>query len=321
MAAAAAAALLCGPVPGFAQSPSPAGDTDYTRALSLFHARDFKGSITAVNSFLAANPRDARALVLRGDDEAELGNTTAALADYNTAIGISPDFQYAYVTRCETRLDTGNVTSALEDCNTAVRLDPQDGLAFEDRGDVYFEREAYDAALKDYNRAIALGRSGAYVFGARCDSERLTGSRAAAAADCAKALTIDPANRRALWANARLATTGGNYLAAIGYLNTYIAQKPSQSDTAYYYRGLAYNRRGNYRAALSDLRIYVSRAPSDPDGLLERGVARFGTGDRGGAIADLTAAVSRYRKAGDVASAARAAAALAAVRAGRTPKL
>jgi len=319
--AAAAAALLWGPAPGFAQSPPPAGDSGYTLALSLFHARDFKGSMAAVNGFLAIYPRDARALVLRGDDEAELADTAAALRDYNAAIAISPDFQYAYVTRCETRLSTGNVAGALDDCNAAVRLDSPDGLAFEDRGAVYFQREAYAAASKDYARAIALGRSGAYVFAARCDAERLTGAAEAAAADCAKALTIDPVNRRTLWANARLATAGSNYAAAIGYLDSYIAQQPAQSDAGYYFRGLAYNRQGNYGKALADLQIYVSRAPSDPDGYLERGLARFGTGERTGAIADLESAVARYRKAGDSASASRATLALAAVRAGRTPKL
>ena len=321
MLAGAVAALLCGPAIGLAQSPSPAGDSDYTRALSQFHARDFRGSLSTVNAFLATHPSDAHALVLRGDDEAELGDITSALRDYDSAIAISPDFQYAYVTRCETRLFTNNVAGALADCNAAVRLGPQDGLAFEDRGDVYFEQSAYGAAVRDYSRAIALGRSGAYVFAARCDSERLAGSRSAAAADCAKALTIEPLNRRALWANARLATTGGNYVAAIGYLNAYIVQKPKQSDTAYYYRGFAYNRTGNYRSALADLRTYVSRAPKDPDGYRERAVARFGTGDRKGSIADFTVAVRGYRKAGNLSQANRASAMLAAVRAGRAPKL
>jgi tetratricopeptide (TPR) repeat protein len=319
--AAAAAALLCGPAHGLAQTPSPAGDSDYTRALAQFHARDFKGSLSTVNTYLATHPSDAHALALRGDDEAELGNTRSALRDYDSAIGISPDFQYAYVTRCETRLYTDNVAGALADCNAAVRLGPQDGLAHEDRGDVYFQQNAYDAAVRDYSRAIALGRSGAYIFAARCDAERLAGNRSAAAADCAKALTIEPLNRRTLWANGRLATTGGRYAAAIGFLNTYIAQKPKQSDTGYYYRGFVYNRVGNYRSALADLRTYVSRAPKDPDGYRERAVARFGTADRSGSIADFTVAIRGYRQAGDISQANRARAMLAAVRAGRAPKL
>jgi tetratricopeptide (TPR) repeat protein len=309
------------PVAGFAQSPSTADDSDYTHALSLFHTGDYKESIAVLNRYLASHPRDARALVLRGDDEASLDDTTSALRDYDAAIGINPDYAYAYVTRCETRLATANDAGALTDCNTAVQLDPGNALAYEDRGDVYFDQSNYPAALNDYDRAVALGRSEAYIFGARCDTERLVDKRTAAAADCAKALAIDPQARRALWANARLAMTGGDYAGAIGYLNTFIAQRPKDSDTGYYYRGFAYNRRGDYRAALSDLQIYVGRAPDDPDGYFERGVARSGTGDREGAIADLTQAVAGYHKAGDDAAGARATAALTAVRAGQIPNL
>jgi len=46
---------------------------------------------------------------------------------------------------------------------------------------------------------------------------------------------------------------GSRYSAAIGDLNAYIAQSPKKSDTAYYFRGLAYNRTQSYRLALDDL--------------------------------------------------------------------
>ena len=291
----------------------------YARAQTLFHERKFADAVDALDAYLATHPRDARAFVLRGDAKADLGQNDAALKDYNVAIGIEPEYQYAYVTRCETRLQLDDVSGALSDCDAAVRLDGTDPLAYEDRGDVQFQREAYELALNDYDKAVSLGRSNAYLFAARCDSERLVGKRDRAKLDCEKALSIDPKSRRGLWARGRLALAESRYTDGIADLNAYIALNPKASDTAYYFRGLAYNRINSYRLALDDLRTYVQRQPSDPDGYKERAVASFGLGDKDGALADLNVALRGYRKSGDTVQADRVTAMAKAIAAGKQP--
>jgi tetratricopeptide (TPR) repeat protein len=272
-----------------------------------------------LDPYLVSHPRDARALVLRGDAKADLGDNTSALRDYNSAIGIAPEYQYAYVTRCETRLQLDDLSGALTDCDAAVRLDPTDALAREDRADVQFQREAYQLALADYDKAIELGRTSAYVFAARCDAARLVGKRDRAKTDCEKALALDPKSRRGLWARGRLALTETRYTDGIADLNAYIAQKPESSDTAYYFRGLAYNRISSFRLALEDLRTYVQRAPTDPDGFKERALASYGMGDKTAALADLDVALRGYRKSGDTSAADRVTAMAKAINAGKTP--
>ena len=289
----------------------------FTKAQGLFHDRKFREAIALLDPYLAANPRDARALVLRGDCKADLEDNQGALRDYNAAIGISPEYQYAYVTRCETRRTLDDIKGALADCDTAIRLDATDALAYEDRGDVYFDRESWSLALADYDKAVELGRSNAYLFAARCDANRLTGNRAKAAADCEKAFALDPKSRRALWSNGRLALTGERYTDAVAHLNSYIAQDSKGSNTAYYFRGYAYNRLGSYKLALEDLQTYVQRAPKDADGYRERGIARNGLGDKEGALADLDVAQRDYRKDGNTPEADRVAAMVKAVRAGQ----
>jgi tetratricopeptide (TPR) repeat protein len=302
-----------------AAAPNDAA-TAYALAQRLFHERKFDEAIVELDAFLALHPRDARAFVLRGDAKADLGQNEAALKDYNVAIGIAPEYQYAYVTRCETRLQLDDAGGALADCNTAVRLDPADALAYENRADVQFAREAYDLALADYDKAIEAGRSSAYVFAARCDSERLVGNRDRARADCEKALTLDPKSRRGLWARARIALLEQRYVDGIADLNAYIVQNPKASDTAYYFRGLAYNRIMSYRQALEDLRTYVQRRPSDADGYKERALASYGVGDKEGALADLAIAQISYRKLADGAAAERVAAMVRAIAAGKPPQ-
>jgi tetratricopeptide (TPR) repeat protein len=286
------------------------------QARAAFKARNYRDAIAMLDVFIAAHPRDASAFILRGDAKANLGESEAALKDYNSAIGIAPDYQYAYVTRCETRLQLDDTTGALADCDTAIRLDANDPLAYEDRGDVQFQREAYSAALADYDRAIALGRPGAYVYAARCDTNRLVGNRERAATDCDKALTLDPKSRRGLWARGRLEIVNKQYPRAIGDLTAYITQDEKHSDTAYYFRGLTYNRIESYRLALTDLQTYVGRAPTDPDGYKERAIARSGLGDKDGALADLGEAQNGYRKGGQTADVDLIGTWIAAVRAG-----
>ena len=303
-----------------APAATPSAESDgYARAQTLFHDRKFKEAIALLDPYLAAHPRDARALVLRGDCKADLSDNEAALKDYNAAIAIEPEYEYAYVTRCETRLELNDKSGALGDCDTAVRLNPTDGLAFEDRADVQFQREAYDLALSDYDKAIGLGRSSAYVFAARCDTERLTAKLERAQADCAKALALDPKSRRGLWARARLAILQTRYRDGIADFNAYILQNPKSSDVAYYFRGLAFNRIQSYKLALEDLQIYVQRRPQDPDGYRERAVASYGTGNKDGALADLATALQGYRKDGDSAAAERVRAMVAAIGAGKPP--
>ena len=298
---------------------TPAADEagDYAKAQTLFHDRKFKEAIALLDPYVAAHPRDARALVLRGDCKADLGDNDGALADYNSAIKIDPEYEYAYVTRCETRLALHDKRGALSDCDTAIRLNATDALAHEDRGDVQFELEAYDLAFADYDKAVELGRSSAYVFAARCDTERLTGKRERARADCAKALAIDPKSRRGLWARGRLALVETRYRDGIADLNAYILQNPKESDVAYYFRGLAYNRIQSYPLALEDMQTYVHRRPADPDGYRERAVALAATGDKAGALADLATALRGYRKDGNTAAADRIGTMIEAVRAGK----
>ncbi len=293
--------------------------SDYDDAYAAFKAKNFQGALTIVNRFLIAHAGDARALTLRGDVKAELGDNHGALADFNAAVAASPDYQYVYVTRCETRLQLDDSAGALDDCNRAIALDASDALAFEDRADVFFARTSYVAAGRDYSKAISLGRSSAYVFAARCDVERITGNRSAARSDCETALEKDPKSRRGLWASGRLAIANHDYGSAISHLTDYIDQKPQGSDTAYYFRAFTYNRLQNPQAAFKDIGEYLRRAPKDPDGFRERAIARFQSGDRAGALGDLQLAELGYRKSKDAPAAKKTAAMASAIRAGRVP--
>jgi tetratricopeptide (TPR) repeat protein len=288
----------------------------YDTAFGLFRSKHFAEAIALLDPFIAAHPKDGKALILRGDCKSEMGDEHAALVDYNAGIAAAPEYQYGYVTRCQTRYNLDDDEGALRDCEMAVKLDPKDGRAYEARADVYFDRDAYSAALQDYNTAIDLGQASAYDYAARCDTERILNVLDGAATDCKKSQELDPDLIRGLWASGRLALSTKRYDDAVTFFTRYIARK-DDTKVGYYYRGLTYNRNREYPAALADLEKYVGLAPGDADGYRERAVALYNTGDKAGAIADLTKAVELYKRDGDGDSAAAASKALEDAKAGR----
>jgi tetratricopeptide (TPR) repeat protein len=159
---------------------------------------------------------------------------------------------------------------------------------------VYFAVEAYRQSLADYNSAESLGTSSAYLYGARCDANRMNGQLDRAAADCAKALLLDPHKMTAVWANGRLALVTGRFPDALKYWNDYVAREPD-SINARYWRAAALDRTGNPKAALDDLNAYIAKRPGDGDGFRERAFARAASGDAAGALSDLQQAAVLYR--------------------------
>jgi tetratricopeptide (TPR) repeat protein len=106
--------------------------------------------------------------------------------------------------------------------------------------------------------------------------------------------------------------SAGHLTAALGDFNT-LLQVSKTSDSAYYYRGAAYNRLQKFELAFDDLNVYVGRHPDDGDGYVERGIARAGLGQSAAATADFTAALIRYRRNADDGAVARTNALLAAL--------
>jgi tetratricopeptide (TPR) repeat protein len=277
---------------------SPTAATGSQPALELFQAKKYKEAIAFLDTYIATHPTDAIALTLRGDSKANLDDDKGALADYDAAIAADPKYAYAWATRCETRYNDSN-PAALDDCNTAITLAPNDTYAYVTRGDIYFDKADYKSALGDYSKAIDLGRPGAYAWAARCNTKRILNDFAGAASDCAKAQSIQADSRTLLWAQGRLAIATNRWADAVTAFTAHIAKDPKSSDFSYYFRALANNRLKHYALAMADLKIYIAHAPQDGDGYRERAVARYGTGDKAGAKADLETALQLYHRDGN----------------------
>ncbi len=84
------------------------------------------------------------------------GELEKALADYDLAIAISPEFADAYINRGILYGETSRFEKAIEDFDRAITLDPENAKAYLNRGAAYLMLGEYGAAIADLQRATVL---------------------------------------------------------------------------------------------------------------------------------------------------------------------
>ena len=109
---------------------------------------------------LAAHPRDARALVLRGDCEGRPRPERRRRSKTTTARSRSnPEYQYAYVTRCETRLELDDLPARWPTATTRCGWTRPTRSRTKTAATCSSSARLYALALSDYDKAIELGRT------------------------------------------------------------------------------------------------------------------------------------------------------------------
>ena len=114
------------------------------------------GAIADYDTAIKLTPDDAITYDDRGVSKAELGKYSEAIADYNTAIRLNPDFTEAYHNRGVSKAYLGEYSEAIADFDTAIRLNPDAAIAYNNRGGPKESLGDYSGAIADYDTAIRL---------------------------------------------------------------------------------------------------------------------------------------------------------------------
>ena len=91
-----------------------------------------------------------------GYTKSDLGDYKGAIADYDTAIRLKPDYTIAYNNRGNAKNDLGQHSAAIADFDTAIRLKPDLAEAYYNRGLAKYQLGQHSAAIADYDTAIRL---------------------------------------------------------------------------------------------------------------------------------------------------------------------
>lgn len=111
------------------------------------------------------SPSGAEFYLRRGEDFSGVRDYDRAIADYNTAIQLKPDYAEAYNDRGFAYYLKGDAERAIADYTRAIALRPNYPKAYNSRGVVYMSH-GYGAAkaVADFDRAIALKPDFRYAY-------------------------------------------------------------------------------------------------------------------------------------------------------------
>lgn len=115
----------------------------------------------SIYQLVMANPLNSGAWNNLGYQLFSLSHYVEALAAYNHALMIDPDYSLSLANRCAVLSQLGEYVQALDSCQRAITKDHRWGeqgpaLAWDNQGDVLFNLQLYQEALKSFEQAIAL---------------------------------------------------------------------------------------------------------------------------------------------------------------------
>jgi len=91
-----------------------------------------------------------------GYDKRESGDYQGAIADYNQAIKIKPDYAEAYFVRGNAKYFLRDYQGAIADYNQAIKIKPDNAAAYNNRGNAKDNLRDKQGAINDYNQAAQL---------------------------------------------------------------------------------------------------------------------------------------------------------------------
>ncbi|MFO1183472.1 MAG: tetratricopeptide repeat protein [Bauldia sp.] len=190
------------------------------------------------------------------------GQYDLAIADFGRVIQTQPREADAYLGRADAYRGKGQADLAIADFTKAIALKPDAVFAFAGRAAAYHSLKSYDLAIADLTRAIRLNPDVAAFFVRRGDAYREKSQTDLALADYGQAIRLAPTSETALASRASLYRAKGDHDRAIADYDAAIALK-ADFGTAFLGRGLSYEAKGDQANALADLVNAEKLLPAD----------------------------------------------------------
>jgi tetratricopeptide (TPR) repeat protein len=236
---------------------------------------------------LLAQPQNAIEYVMRGTAQAQLQDSTGAIADYTTAIELHPRLVLAYNNRGNLRQHLGDWDGAIADFSIVLEIDPHSAIAYNNRAIVYAHRSRYPEAIADYTQAIELQPDFASAYNNRGNAYSNLGRYTEAMADYNHAIEFQPDFAVAYSNRGNIHRILEDLPTALIEYDLAISLDPNLT-IAYYNRGICQRQSGQHELAIADYTQTLTLDPQYFYAYYHRANARQYLGDKRGAIADYT---------------------------------
>jgi len=251
---------------------------------------DSKDRAISMATFLVIELNDYVVYVNRGFAYLSKGDYSRALADFNQAIQLQPNFTDAYFNRSVVYLLQQDYDLALTDLNRVIQFRPDFALAYAKRGSVYFFKDDYDHALKDINRAIQLQADSELFYSMRGEVYAKQNDFDHAIADFNQVIKLQPKLADGYRSRGRSYEEKKDYDHAIADYTQAIKLEPNNADP-YNSRGWTYAQKGDCDRAIVDLNQAIKLQPDEASYYDSRGFAYAGKREYSLALSDYNQAL------------------------------
>lgn len=202
------------------------------------------------------------ALVTRGEIYQEMEYYSEAIADFDKAIDVDPEYEWAIANRGETYRLIEHYPEAIADFNHVIKLDPDYKWAITSRGQIYQAIEHYLEAIADFNRVIELDPQYEWAIASRGQTYREMKRYPEAITDFERAISLDPAYGWAIASRGEIYALIGNYDQALSDFNRAI-KIDADSDWGFYFRSLIYRALGQLEKVEVDIARSIQMAQQE----------------------------------------------------------
>jgi tetratricopeptide (TPR) repeat protein len=277
---------------------APKADDYFVSANNKYTAGNYQGALAEYDRAIALNPNYISAYSNRGLLRSlRLNDQNGALADYNKAIALDPKYATAYNNRGLLRsLRLNDQNGALADYNKAIALDPKYAIAHYNRGFLKEDRlKDYRGALADYNQAISIDPQylDAYNNRGLLKDNKLNDLQGSLA-DYNRVISLDPKYAIAYNNRALLkAEKLKDLQGALADYNQAISLNPKYSEAHNNRAVLKAEKLNDYQGALADYNQAISLDPRYASAYNSRGLLKQNNlNDLPGALADHNQAIA-----------------------------
>jgi lipoprotein NlpI len=269
-----------------------------SRNLAIFHfdrgiahknKNDSDRALADYNEAIRLDPNYAHAYLNRGVLFANNREIDRAVPDFAAAIRLDPKEKLAYANRAAAYKIKGDWDRAISDYSEAIRLDPNDARSVFDRGIAYFSKQDCDLAIADFTAAVRLEpkAAGALSMRGRCRQGR--GEYEQAIADFDAAIRLTPRDPAPYIDRASAHRYAGDLDRAIAGYTEALAIDP-KSVLAYQNRGWSYRGKGEFDRALADYDRALQLDPGNARIIFARGFTHYLKGSLPKALAEVSQA-------------------------------
>jgi tetratricopeptide (TPR) repeat protein len=211
----------------------------------------------------SSEPKDAKGFAQRGIDRAAKKDYDNAIADYNEAVRLDPDFADAFLGRALAWQNKKQYDKAIADFGQVIRLNPKDGQMYKMRGFLWILKRDYDKAITDYDEAVRLIEpKEAEPYNMRGFAWSIKKDYDKAIADYDEVVRLKPKDASALVNRGKIWSLKNNYDKALADLNEAVRLDPKNVDVLDN-RANAWKAKKEYGKAVADYEAIVKINPKD----------------------------------------------------------